>query len=119
MDIRLPRFVQRVHSTPKDGKDSALLRKGDSQLLNLELSQFFSLFAYVDSPRFDLASEAFATFRELLLRFFLSLLTRLKVTNYFIVRHKVLSNEFLQKNFDNFFYMFNKKLVSENFVTKK
>jgi len=63
--------------------------------------KFFSLFAYVDSPRFDLASEAFATFRELLLR------------------HKVLSNEFLLKNFDNFFYMFNKKLVSENFVTKK
>ena len=87
-------------------------------LLNLELSQFFSLFAYVDSPRFDLASEAFATFRELLLRFFLSS-TRLKVTNYLIFRHKVLSNEFLQKNFDNFFYMFNKKLVSENFVTKK
>ena len=33
------------------------------------MSQFFSLFSYVDSPRFDLASEAFATFRELLLRF--------------------------------------------------
>ena len=113
-------MFQRVHTTPKDGKDSALLRKGDSQLVNLELSQFFSLFAYVDSPRFDLASEAFATFRELLLRFFLfSTSLRFKVTNYLIFRHKVLSNEFLQKNFDNFFYMFNKKLVSENFVTKK
>ena len=67
----IPRLFQRVHSTPKDGQDSALLRKGDSLLVNFELSQFFSLFAYVDSPRFDLASEAFATFRELLLRFFL------------------------------------------------
>ena len=81
------------------------------------LSQFFSLYAYVDSPRFDLASEAFATFRELLLRF--SSFFKFKGKYMFDLRHKVLSNEFLQKNFDNFFYMFNKKLVSENFVTKK
>ena len=81
--VRLPRLFQRVHSTPKDGQDSALLRKGDSLLVNFELSQFFSLFAYVDSPRFDLASEAFATFRELLLRFFLSS-TRFKVQGHIL-----------------------------------
>ena len=90
----------------------------------------------MDSPRFDLASEAFATFRELLLRFLIPCKTAKFYLYYYHTvlinhinqislkyllhfRHKVLSNEFLQKNFDNFFYMFNKKLVSENFVTKK
>ena len=34
-------------------------------------------------------------------------------------RHKVLANDFLQKNYDNFFYMFNKKLICDNFVTKR
>jgi len=67
----------------------------------LHSDKLFSLFTLVDSPRFDTASESFATLREL------------------VIRHKVLANDFLQKNYDNFFYMFNKKLICDNFVTKR
>lgn len=61
---------------------------------------FFRLFSYVDLPNFDVASDAFLTFRELL------------------SRHKSLIAEFLDANFDQFFAKY-AVLLQSNYVTKR
>jgi calcium binding protein 39 len=61
---------------------------------------FFNLFSYVDLPNFDVASDAFLTFRELL------------------SRHKSLVAEFLDTNFDQFFAKY-AVLLQSNYVTKR
>lgn len=50
---------------------------------------------------FDIASDAFSTFKELL------------------TRHKTLSADFLESNYDKFFECYEKLLNSENYVTKR
>jgi len=68
-------------------------------LLNSPLFDFF--FEYVSLPTFDVASDAFATFKLML------------------TKHKVLCAKFLEKNFDEIFKKYNELLQSKNYVTKR
>jgi len=63
--------------------------------------EFWSFFKYVESYQFDVASDAFATFRALL------------------TIHKELVSSFLIAKYDVFFDHYNKLLQSSNFVTKR
>ncbi|KAG0455593.1 hypothetical protein HPP92_024579 [Vanilla planifolia] len=68
----------------------------------LESENMKKLFDYIQLPNFDIASDAFSTFRELM------------------TRHKSTVAEFLAKNYDWFFADFNEKLLSSsNYVTKR
>eukprot|EP00794_Sanderia_malayensis_P011366 gene11366-12551_t len=62
---------------------------------------FYSLFKYVEMSTFDIASDAFTTFKDLL------------------TRHKIVCAEFLDKNYDRVFTHYRKLLDSENYVTKR
>jgi calcium binding protein 39 len=62
---------------------------------------FQSFFTYVESANFDIASDGFATFKELL------------------TKHKSLSAEYLEKNYDKFFESYTKLLNSQNYVTRR
>ncbi|XP_061745736.1 calcium-binding protein 39-like [Nerophis ophidion] len=62
---------------------------------------FQKFFTYVEMSTFDIASDAFATFKDLL------------------TRHKVLVAQFLEQNYDAVFTGYEKLLHSENYVTKR
>lgn len=62
---------------------------------------FFHFFRYVEVSTFDIASDAFSTFKELL------------------SRHKVLCAEFLEANYDKVFDHYQHLLNSENYVTRR
>uniref|UniRef100_UPI00358F6769 calcium-binding protein 39-like isoform X2 n=2 Tax=Myxine glutinosa TaxID=7769 RepID=UPI00358F6769 len=63
--------------------------------------EFYSLFRYVQMSTFDIASDAFATFKDLL------------------TRHKSLCAGFLEQNYEQVFGEYEKLLNSENYVTKR
>ncbi|KAJ7376988.1 Calcium-binding protein 39-like [Desmophyllum pertusum] len=63
--------------------------------------KFYMFFEYVEMSTFDIASDAFTTFKELL------------------TRHKITCAEFLEKGYDKFFGQYSKLLHSENYVTKR
>lgn len=63
--------------------------------------EFYNFFRYVEVSTFDIASDAFSTFKELL------------------TRHKVLCSEFLEINYDRVFTHYQHLLNSENYVTKR
>ncbi|CAK5095079.1 unnamed protein product [Meloidogyne enterolobii] len=60
--------------------------------------QFFDFFRYVESATFDIASDAFSTFKDL------------------ITKHKSLCADFLENQYDRFFESYQKLLLSENYV---
>lgn len=62
---------------------------------------FYKFFSYVEVSTFDIASDAFSTFKELL------------------TRHKILCAEFLENNYDDVFQNYQKLLNSENYVTRR
>eukprot|EP01121_Diplochlamys_sp_Union-15-3_P007874 TRINITY_DN2038_c0_g2_i2.p1 TRINITY_DN2038_c0_g2~~TRINITY_DN2038_c0_g2_i2.p1 ORF type:complete len:189 (+),score=16.54 TRINITY_DN2038_c0_g2_i2:147-713(+) len=62
---------------------------------------FYKFFAVVEMPNFDVASDGFATFKDLLMK------------------HKQLSAEFLEKNYEKVFEEYTKLLHSKNYVTKR
>ncbi|KMZ74031.1 putative MO25-like protein [Zostera marina] len=66
----------------------------------LESQHMNKFFDYIQLPNFDIASDAFATFKELL------------------TRHKSTVADFLTKNYDWFFAAYNTKLLeSDNYIT--
>ncbi|RXN01209.1 Calcium-binding protein 39 [Acipenser ruthenus] len=67
----------------------------------LHSEHFNDFFNYVEMSTFDIASDAFATFKDLL------------------TRHKVLVAEYLEQNYDAVFSDYEKLLHSENYVTKR
>ncbi|CAA6662906.1 unnamed protein product [Spirodela intermedia] len=68
----------------------------------LESDHMKKFFDYIQLPNFDIASDAFATFKELL------------------TRHKSTVADFLSKNYDWFFTEFNSKLLeSPNYITRR
>ncbi|KAF3790701.1 putative MO25-like protein [Nymphaea thermarum] len=68
----------------------------------LESEHVKKFFDYIQLPNFDIASDASATFKELL------------------TRHKSTVAEFLNKNFDWFFAEYNSKLLeSPNYITRR
>ena len=62
---------------------------------------FYELFRYVESPLFDVASDAFATLKDLL------------------TRHKPLASAFLRTAYAEFFAQYGLLLHSENYVTRR
>ncbi|XP_003745085.1 protein Mo25 [Galendromus occidentalis] len=62
---------------------------------------FYKFFSYIESSSFDIASDAFSTFKELL------------------TRHKVLSAEFLETSYEQVFSHYQALLNSDNYVTKR
>lgn len=63
--------------------------------------EFMRMFDYVQLPTFEIASDAAASFREIL------------------TRHKALAAEYLESNFDSFFNAFNAMLEKGNYVTRR
>lgn len=68
-------------------------------ILNSE--DLLCFFSYVEMSTFDIASDAFATFKDLL------------------TRHKILCAQFLEQNYDKVFEHYQKLLNSENYVTRR
>lgn len=68
-------------------------------LINSE--DFYNFFKYVEVSTFDIASDAFSTFKELL------------------TKHKILCAEFLEANYDKVFAHYQGLLNSENYVTRR
>ncbi|KAG0742444.1 hypothetical protein G6F57_000030 [Rhizopus arrhizus] len=64
-------------------------------------SKFYQFFEYVSMSTFDVASDAFASFKEVL------------------TRHKSVVSDFMDANYDDFFDHYKKLLQSENYVTKR
>ncbi|XP_073055970.1 putative MO25-like protein At5g47540 isoform X2 [Primulina eburnea] len=68
----------------------------------LETERMKKFFDYIQLPNFDIASDAAATFKELL------------------TRHKSTVSEFLSKNYEWFFAEYNSKLLeSTNYITRR
>ncbi|KAI9355111.1 Mo25-like protein [Zopfochytrium polystomum] len=67
----------------------------------LESDHFWRFFGYVELPTFDVSSDAFATFKDLL------------------TKHKGIVSVFLERNYDKFFEHYTLLLNSENYVTKR
>lgn len=66
----------------------------------LTSEQFHDFFTYIECPQFDIAADAFSTFKDIL------------------TRHKAVASACIQTNYDTFFSRYNALLQSENFVTK-
>ncbi|KAF2075613.1 hypothetical protein CYY_003081 [Polysphondylium violaceum] len=62
---------------------------------------FWEFFEFVEVSNFDVASDTFATFKELL------------------TKHKALSADFLEKNYDQVFEKYTTLLNSQNYVTRR
>ncbi|KAF7707335.1 calcium binding protein 39, like 1 [Silurus meridionalis] len=62
---------------------------------------FFCFFHFVELSTFDIASDAFASFKDLL------------------TRHKIMCADFLETNYDRVFTEYEKLLHSDNYVTKR
>lgn len=67
----------------------------------LNHDDFYNFFKYVEVSTFDIASDAFSTFKELL------------------TKHKMLCAEFLEANYDRVFSQYEKLLNSDNYVTRR
>jgi len=67
----------------------------------LHSDHFYDFFKYVEVSTFDIASDAFATFKELL------------------TKHKMLAADFLEANYDAVFVQYQRLLHSDNYVTRR
>ncbi|XP_026081380.1 calcium-binding protein 39-like [Carassius auratus] len=63
--------------------------------------EFYCFFRYVELSTFDIASDAFASFKDLL------------------TRHKIMCADFLESNYDRVFTEYERLLHSDNYVTKR
>ncbi|KAJ4955812.1 hypothetical protein NE237_012595 [Protea cynaroides] len=67
----------------------------------LDSTSFELFFKYVELPNFDVASDAFVTFKELL------------------TKHQIAVSEFLTAHYEEFFKLYEKLLTSANYVTRR
>jgi len=67
----------------------------------IHAEEFYNFFGYVEVSTFDIASDAFSTFKDL------------------VTKHKSLCADFLEKNYDRFFEAYQQLLNSENYVTRR
>ncbi|XP_034930404.1 uncharacterized protein [Populus alba] len=67
----------------------------------LESASFELFFKFVESPNFDVASDAFSTFKDLL------------------TKHCTVVAEYLTAHYDEFFDLYEKLLTSSNYVTRR
>ncbi|KAL3895690.1 MAG: hypothetical protein SGPRY_013452, partial [Prymnesium sp.] len=66
-----------------------------------EHDSFYALFGYIESPYFDVASDAFASLKDIL------------------TKHKALVSSFLETSYTQFFEHYMRLVTSENYVTKR
>jgi len=66
-----------------------------------ESDPFYSLFDYIESPYFDVASDAFASLKDIL------------------TKHKALVSSFLERAYSQFFDRYMRLVTSDNYVTKR
>jgi calcium binding protein 39 len=62
---------------------------------------FYNFFRYVNFANFEVASDSFATFKDLL------------------TKHRVTCAQFVEHNYDKFFKEYNHLIASQNYVTKR
>nr|XP_048333323.1 calcium-binding protein 39 [Ziziphus jujuba var. spinosa] len=67
----------------------------------LESTSFELFFKFVELPNFDVAPDAFSTFKDLL------------------TKHETLVSEYLTSHYDEFFDLYEKLLTSPNYVTRR
>ncbi|XP_038988293.1 calcium-binding protein 39 isoform X2 [Phoenix dactylifera] len=67
----------------------------------LESTSFELFFKYVELPNFDIASDALATFKDLL------------------TKHETAVSQFLSSHYEQFFELYEKLLTSTNYVTRR
>ncbi|KAI9321255.1 Cab39 protein [Dichotomocladium elegans] len=77
------------------------LRNEDLAKIILNSPHFYLFFDYVEMSTFDIASDAFASFKEIL------------------TKHKQMVAEYLDANYDEFFDHYKRLLTSSNYVTKR
>jgi len=66
-----------------------------------ESDPFYLLFDYIESPYFDVASDAFASLKDIL------------------TKHKALISSFLERSYSQFFERYMRLVTSDNYVTKR
>jgi len=67
----------------------------------IESDHLIKLFDFIEIPSFDVGTDAFTTFKELL------------------TLHSMMTSKFLEENYDKFFQHFDRLLKSENYVTQR
>lgn len=77
------------------------IRNEELAKIVLHSEEYYMFFDYVELSTFDIASDAFTTFKDSL------------------TKHKTLVAEFLEANYDKFFEKYTKLLHSSNYVTKR
>lgn len=93
----------------------------------LHSNEFFNFFRYVEVSTFDIASDAFSTFKvglSLVVLFSISLIDFClsfigSPEQELLTRHKMLCAEFLEANYDQVFTHYQQLLSSENYVTRR
>lgn len=91
----------------------------------LHSEDFFNFFRYVEVSTFDIASDAFSTFKVPSTFNFKQLVATSNgfgMMLYFqelLTRHKMLCAEFLEANYDQVFKHYQQLLNSENYVTRR
>ena len=94
--------------------------------LMITSEQFYKFFEYVELSTFDIASDAFLTFRVSFIYNFFSFihsfslkLNLMKQNQDLLTRHKTLCATFLEQNYEKFFEHYQKLLHSDNYVTRR
>lgn len=87
----------------------------------LHSNEFFSFFRYVEVSTFDIASDAFSTFKVCMAVTFFGVSTKIWFfcLQELLTRHKILCSEFLETNYDKVFTHYQRLLNSENYVTRR
>eukprot|EP00800_Vazella_pourtalesii_P012113 TRINITY_DN287_c0_g3_i1.p1 TRINITY_DN287_c0_g3~~TRINITY_DN287_c0_g3_i1.p1 ORF type:complete len:336 (+),score=82.48 TRINITY_DN287_c0_g3_i1:66-1073(+) len=99
-------ILVRGYETPETALNNGLmlrecLRHEMLTRIVLYSDDLFLFFKYVQLQVFDIASDAFATLRDLL------------------TRHKIMTSEFLEKNYDKVFSHYQSLIESDNYVTRR
>ncbi|KAH7713141.1 calcium-binding protein 39-like isoform 3, partial [Aphelenchoides avenae] len=77
------------------------IRNEDLANIMLQSEQLYDFFEYVESPTFDVASDAFQTFRDLM------------------ASRRGICADFLERNYDRFFEQYQNLLTSKNYVVRR
>ncbi|KAJ9146952.1 hypothetical protein P3X46_029164 [Hevea brasiliensis] len=102
MDILLPGYLDGDIALTYGAISRECIRHQSVARYVLESEHMKKFFNYIQIPNFDIASDAQATFKELL------------------TRHKSTVAEFLSKNYDWFFQEYNSQLLeSTNYITRR
>jgi len=84
--------------------------------------EFFNFFRYVEVSTFDIASDAFSTFKVCNYKLSNNILfynLMFFLLQELLTRHKPLCAEFLEVNYDKVFTHYQQLLNSENYVTRR